>query len=319
MIRKFRIIGLVTGTEYSLNDFKKYLLTLPTGIGFEYENDFINVGSQRIRVKQNRKFNSITGTIEVSGLTRDDWEKNYNELRDFVASNKSKGFKLYYKNRVDDERYIICDLKILEKTEKSSYAILVPISLDPKSLWQQDTISNIQVSSVSLPFNVLSFMEENVNDLDNDGVIDTEETIYGYGFKEEPEIEQYDAVYVTTAIGTAEIVNNSDDETPVEITIYGACVNPLIQLFDTNDKEVQNCKIYTQLEEGEYLILNSDPENLSIIAYKKNRIENLTTSVDISLTTFITLPIGTYNLKVSEELNNLVECRIKFSKRFIGG
>lgn len=313
MVRKFRIIGLVTGVEYSLNDFKKYLLTLPTNIGFEYENDFINVGSQRIRVRQDRKYNSITGTIEVSGKTRDEWEKNYNELRDFVASNRSKGFKLYYSNRSGEERYIICDLKILDKTEKSSYAILVPISLDPKSIWQQDIVSNTQVNSVTLPFNVLAFIEEEI-----DG-----NAYYNYGFEEEPEIEQHDAVYLTSVTGTAEITNNSDDETPVEITIYGACINPLIQLFDANNKEIQSCKIYTQLKDGEYLILNSDPENLSIIAYKNDGVEsyeeNLTTSVDISLTTFITLPIGTYTLRITEELNNLVDSKIKFSKRFIGG
>ena len=96
MVRKFRLYGIDTKTEIDLNDFitttdpnkrSWYLLTLPNGLGFEFTNTYVKVGAQRIRVSQEQKYNTITGIIEVCGKTRNDWELNYNILRDFIAKN----------------------------------------------------------------------------------------------------------------------------------------------------------------------------------------------------------------------------------------
>ena len=279
MVREFRIVGQKTGKEYSLNDFNKYLLTLPTGLGFKYNNEFITVGSKRIKVSSEREFENFTGTIEVAGATKDDWEKNYNELRDFISANKSSGFRLYYKNRQQGERYIYCDINVLEKTEKSSYAILVPVEFEPKSLWLNDVTFSTEATSIEVENNTMSFMQDTYFSGDYQ---------YNYGFLLDETLQQYDYSFITNPVGEADVVNNSDEETPMEIIIYGECVNPYIQMIDVNGNVVQSARIYVSLTDNDSLTINSDPENLSIIVTRGDETEDITTDIDTSLVNFMT-------------------------------
>ena len=313
MIRQFRIIGLDTGEEISLNDFNKYLLTLPEGLGVEYKNTFITIGTQRIKVSQERDYKSFSGTIEVCGNTRDDWEKNYNSLRDFVAKNLKSGIKLYYKNRADDERYILCDIKLMTKTEKSSYCILVPVAFEPRSIWKKDVEVNTNISAMAIEKNTVAFLKD-----ENFSVND--QFRFNYGFLYDENLNQHDIRYMSSETGSAQLINNADAETPVKLTIYGACINPYIQLINSNGEEEQACRIYATLSEGDKIILNSDPADLSIIVVRANGMTDvITNNIDTSLTTFLTLPIGSYTVKIREENNNLVNGNIKYSLQFIGG
>jgi len=313
MIRKFRIHGISTGVSYSLNDINKYLLILPKGLGFEYSTNFITVGSQRIKVSQERKFNSFSGTIAVGGASRKEWEKNYNELRNFIAGNRKSGFKLYYKNSDDGERYIICDIRLLEKTEKSSYAILIPIILEPRSLWQEDVGISSIVEEEDFDNETMAFIRDEEFD-------ESDEYGYNYGFYEE---NDYSVVFSKELAGTAKLVNNSEEETPLTITIYGACKNPYIQLLDTNGNILQDARVLVELGEDDKLIISSNPENLYIKVDKDingNHLEyDAIADIDISLKNFITLPTGEYTMRFIDEDGKIIKADIVYSNRYIGG
>lgn len=315
MVRQFRIVGITTGKEYSLNDYNKYLITLPHGLGFEYKNNFIQLANQRLRVSQERVYKEIGGTIEVSGNTRDIWETNYNELRDFIASNKKDGFRLYYKNILNDERYVVCDIKILEKTEKTSYCILVPIQLEPRSLWLKDNIVNTESELQPIDNTVMAFLEDN-------DFAENDEYRYNYGFYED-ETNEYVVKFYVEETGIAILINNSDEETPLIITIYGECENPHFQLVDVNNKTIQEGKIFITLDDGEKLILNSNPEQLSITVYENIDGEiisyDITNKIDLSLKNFITLPVGQYKLVFNDSSSKVINANIQFSNRYIGG
>lgn len=313
MIRKFRMIGLDNGVEIDLTDFDKYLLTLPNGLGLAYKNSYITLGSQRIRVKQERQYENFTGTIEVCGRTRDEWEKNYDYLRDFIASNLKSGIKLYYSNRENQERYLPCDIKLLSKTEKSSYCILVGVQFEPKGLWKNDVEVATRTTTMEIGRNAIAFMRDSNFDV-------SDEFGYNYGFIYDEGTDQHCIYYMSGEVSSATLINNADSETPLSITIYGECVNPFIVLEDTNGNEIQACQVYVTLYQGDKITLNSDPANLGITLVRSTgNTSNITTSVDTSLNSFLTLPVGTYRLRITEENTRKINGNIKYSLQYIGG
>ena len=309
MIRQFRIQGIDTGVSYSLNDFNKYLLTLPQGLGFEFKNNFLKVGNQRVLVDKEYQFKEINGTIEVCGDTRLDWEKNYNELRSFIASNKTSGFKLFYKPTEENEKYIICNIRLLTKTEKTTYGILVPIALEPRTLWEQDySISSSIVGNLGEDDeNIVAFLQR-------------EDGSYNYGFLKEAQTDEYNAVYLKGIIGEIELINDGDDEIPLKIIINSACVNPFITLKDNSGKVISSSKVFVVINEGDILTLDSNPETLSILMVRSSGVvENVINQIDFSRQTFLTLPVGSYTMEITDENGNYVNTIVEISKRYLGG
>ena len=310
MVRQFRIQGIDTGVSYSLNDFNKYLLTLPQGLGFEFKNTFLNVGNQRVLVEKEYQFKEINGTIEVCGNTRNDWEKNYNELKNFIVKNKKSGFRLYYKTTEDAEKYIICNIKLLTKTEKTTYCILVPIVLEPRSLWEKDyTVVSEKVGDLeeSEDENLVAFLQR-------------EDGSYNYGFLYEEETDDYNATYVSGLFGQIELVNDGDEEIPLKVILNSACETPIITLKNIKNETEQSARIFTTLIDGDVLTLNSNPENLSIIVVRKTGVvEDVTTNIDMSMKTFLTLPVGNYTLEITDSNGNYVSGVVEISKRYLGG
>ena len=310
MVRQFRIQGIDTGVSYSLNDFNKYLLTLPQGLGFEFKNTFINVGNQRVLVDKEYQFKEINGTIEVSGNTRLDWEKNYNELRSFIAKNKKSGFRLYYKTTEEAEKYIVCSIRLLTKTEKTTYGLLIPIALEPRSLWEKDyTVVSEQVGDLEEgeSENLVAFLHR-------------EDGSYNYGFLHEQETGEYTATYVAGLFGQIELVNDGDEEIPLKIILNSPCETPILTLKNIKDEPIQTARIFVTMVNGDILTLNSDPENLSIIVVRSTgAVEDVTNNIDMSMKTFLTLPVGNFTLEITDSNGNYVSGVVEISKRYLGG
>lgn len=310
MIRKFRVKGLTNSVELDLNDFNKFLLTNPSGLGIALTNEYIKILNKRINIHQEKDYKPITATIEVTGKNRDDWEWNYNELRDFVVANKKDGFALYYSTIEGYERYVVCDIKLLAKTEKSSYAILVPVEFEIKSNWLEDRIVSVEVSSGDEKG--LGFYKETIDS----------EDYYCYGFLKDEigeEIE-YNYKFIKGLRGEAELINNSDDVTPLKIIITSPCLYPFIRLYDANGNVVQSAKINVSIQEGEQLVINSDPENLEVylITKQKEKISCID-MLDLSHDGFINLPVGSYTLQISDETENAISGAVNFSLQYLGG
>ena len=317
MIRQFKIRGLSNGITLDLNDFNKFLLTNPSGLGIALTNEYIRILNKRINVKQEKDYKPITATIEVSGETRSDWEWNYAELRDFIVANSKDGFALYYSAIENRERHIICDVKLLSKTEKTTYGILVPVEFEIRSNWLEDRQVSVEVDTDEEMG--LGFYEEEVF---SDNTNTTTETYYDYGFLYnliEGNIE-YNYKFAKGIKGEAELVNLGDSSTPLLITIISPCTNPLIQILNTNGVPVQSCRVNITLREGEKLIINSDPENLDVyILTAVNEKVHCVDRLDLSYDGFMNLPVGEYTLRVSDELDSKIGGYINFSIQYLGG
>ena len=309
MIRKIRLYGLDNGKTIDFSTFDKYIFTAPTGFGFKVNNEYMDVGYKRIRINQTKKYQSISGTIEVVGKTRDDWERNYNELRDFCAKNKKTGIKLFYSALQNVERYIICDINEVGKTEKSKAYLPINFVIDTKTNWLEDKEIDTQLIKQDLNKKSMGFYETDL----------TGDWKYSYGFLYNADLDYYSYKFEGNAVGEAVLINNGDDTTPLLITIFGECNNPTVLLLDVNGNTLQSAKINTLVDENQRLIINSDIDNLAVrLITATGTIIDKTSVVDTDRTTYIELPIGTYTLRVIDESETPVNAKVKFSWQFWG-
>ena len=309
MIRKIRLYGLDNGKTIDFSTFDKYIFTAPTGFGFKVNNEYMDVGYKRIRINQTKKYQSISGTIEVVGKTRDDWERNYNELRDFCAKNKKTGIKLFYSALQNVERYIICDINEVGKTEKSKAYLPINFVIDTKTNWLEDKEIDTQLIKQDLNKKSMGFYETDL----------TGDWKYSYGFLYNADLDYYSYKFEGNAVGEAVLINNGDDTTPLLITIFGECNNPTVSLLDVNGNTLQSAKINTLVDENQRLIINSDIDNLAVrLITATGTIIDKTSVVDTDRTTYIELPIGTYTLRVIDESETPVNAKVKFSWQFWG-
>jgi hypothetical protein len=309
MIRKIRLYGLDNGKTIDFSTFDKYIFTAPTGFGFKVNNEYMDVGYKRIRISQTKEYQSISGTIEVVGETRDDWERNYNELRDFCAKNKKTGIKLFYSALQNVERYIICDINEVGKTEKSKAYLPINFVIDTKTNWLEDKEIDTQLVKQDLNEKSMGFYETDL----------TGDWKYSYGFLYNADLDYYSYKFEGNAVGEAVLINNGDDTTPLLITIFGECNNPTVLLLDVNGNTLQSAKINTLVDENQRLIINSDIDNLAVrLITATGTIIDKTAYVDTDRTTYIELPVGTYTLRVLDEGDTPVNAKVKFSWQFLG-
>lgn len=308
MIRRYMIKGLSTGEEIDLADFDKYLLLSPNNIGFSLTNSYILLGNQRSRTNQQIDFNNLTATIQVSGSNRDEWEANYNALRTFFAKNKDNGYQLWLATRTGDlksvGKYIVCDIKEVNKTDKERYGILVGIVLQPKSLWQVNRRQEIDFS-VTEDTDILGFLEH------TDG--------YYYGWQAE---YSYEIKYFNTIDGKETIQNSGDAEAPLLIQVNGVAVNPHISLINIAGEVIQSCQINLTLSANQYIEINSDPDNLYIKLVDTNAQTErlvLNSEVNNSYSTYLTVPVGEYTLRISDDENNNISGQVTYSLQYLGG
>lgn len=118
----------------------------------------------------------------------------------------------------------------------------------------------------------------------------------------------------------AEIMNDSDAELPLEISIGGGARNPEI----TNEVTGEKISVERQIKEGDSLFISTDPETLEVSllalnpatneAEKENAYGYLTTD-----STLLTLKPGRNELIFrSLDDNKKIQIRIRFRKRYVG-
>ena len=298
--RYVRIANVDNTTSIELNDFDGYLMTSPKGFGIYRIAEYITIGTQRVMVQNKAQFNKITFNIDIFG-TRAEQEQKYAKLRDFVSQNIANGFKLYY-NPLNEERYIECDILIVDKTEKALGYLPISLEIQPKTLWLMD----VQKTSALLS------TKQNAN-----------EFILPASFL--PDENGYYAIEFGRAeVGVALLENAGIDTTPMLIRIYGHALNPRLILIKYGSSEASQISSFTDLEipDGYYLEINSNPRNTYVHLVNSATGERLDRESYVNLETnvYMNLPKGKWNLLVEEESQE-GKCYIEvfFSNQFYGG
>lgn len=227
-----------------LNDFNGFLCTRFETLGISRKHEFLAINNRQFSVDNKLDFKKYRLTIEI--LTKyAEYEREYRKLINFLDKNKKVGFRLYYRPyEGEDLRYCLCDIESSVKTEKLQPVVL---TFSQNSLWL-GVVNSKEASTVAQSGNLFEFAED--------------ENISGYysaSFSEDEKIEDYYCIafYRGTSI-KADIVNESYNEIPLIIKIYGECTDATVLLYDTNNNIVKQLKIIGKISNGYYVEINAN-------------------------------------------------------------
>jgi hypothetical protein len=218
-IREFKLIN-EKGQEYSLMDIENAgLLTSPNGLGFQYENQYEQLGHTFVKSISKISQTKVTGQINFLKY------ENYRKLVDFIASSEDLkiSYKVPYKTGTK-EFFKDVSVDILNKGEKTQNGVLSEnITFNSLSLWYEQTKTVYEVGNTD-------------NEL-------------RWDFKWDSKFAGYD-------VRRVQYINQGHVDASIELTIEGTVLNPKIDLLI--DKEVyQTVEINTTIDEYEKLLYSS--------------------------------------------------------------
>lgn len=278
-------------TDYiELNDFYGFLCTSFQNLGISRSLEFLPIKNRRFIVDNKANFNQYVLTIEILSKYSE-YEAKYKQLTTFINRNKNKGFRLYYRPYDGlDNRYCLCNIEKLSKSEKMQPLSLV---LSQCSLWfGNETIKSLSSKEDSEEDNIFAFTQEDSNGyycakfLKDDSTFD-----YCIGFSSNSFIE-------------AIIQNESYNNIPLNIKIYGPCTDPEVFLYDYEDNSnYKKFKINYSLNEGQYVYINSKiGENGVFVTKGSDNKEYFDESiVDSGSSPYFYVPNGKYIVRIIDK------------------
>lgn len=122
----------------------------------------------------------------------------------------------------------------------------------------------------------------------------------------------YDYQYADTLNGLIYITNNSSEDSPSIISIFGQIVNPTWSLI-VNNKVVQSGQVQGTIEEGNKLVICSKDNSLEIAEYTQQGefVRNRYQDSDPTRENFIYIPSGNSTLLISSDVATEVEAYIE--------
>ena len=236
-----------------------------TGLGYEEEIEYVQIGDNFIANKRKIKQNQISGDLEFYDMTYDE----YCNFIDFIL--RASALRLVYvpKKNVRTEYYRDIDLFKIDKNEEDEYNILTcPIMMNAKSLWYEQ--KNI----------VLTVGEE------------------------EGEIRwdfEWDSRFADYSTRNLLFENKGHTEAPIKLEIEGYVKNPSIFIYK-NGELTGSLELNLELQENEKLIYCTKDTELVIKKQNTDGTEtNLFDLLSPNFINFIKLNKGVNQVKLLAE------------------
>lgn len=285
-IRRFKIH--LSSATYNLTDGlnRAFFFESPSGLGLSTEYAYEQLGSAYVRVGDTIPQRTVSGTLIVRGKDRGEI---YSNFRNFVhaLSKDNYSCKLEY-ILPNGSRYMMdADVVQIEKSEieHNDNALKCSMSLVSKSKWYDDEYQYI----------------DGRNDISSGKI---------YGFN-------YDYAYTESLIGTFNVHNDSADNVPTILTVYGPCLNPRWTII-CNEKEVLHGQCNIKLSTDDELIVNSidgQTEIAHLISQTAER-KNVYQSCNFDMQNFVKLPLGECRILVTNESGDMVKSAIIIRREF---
>lgn len=233
----------------------------PKGLGFENENSYLRIGNRNILIKQK----IIQGQIEAVIHFR--YKNAYKEYQDFMKFISKAPLIIRYQPYTDDEYKCCCELKSIEKPEKTKTGLEITVKFDMTSLWFKE-------------INMSSNEEE-------------EETGKKYPY-------QYDFKYYENVKGSILIESDSENDSGCIIEIRGKAVNPSWSHY-VNNELVELGKMNMTVNKNQKLVIDTVniPFSITLKDMNNNVIQDAYQLSDFSTQRFIQLKKGMNRISVS--------------------
>lgn len=198
-----------------------------TGLGYEEDIQYEQIGNTFIQNDKKMLQNKITGELEFYDMTYDE----YCNFINFIL--KATSLRLIYVPKTTEriEYYRDIDVCKIEKTEEDEFNVLTcPITINCKSLWYKENtiIYNMQ---------------------------DQEDTII-WDFAWDSKFTSYDT-------RSLQYINEGHVEAPVLITLEGPVINPEIQLY-VEGELYQKVPLSIEIAEHEKLLYGTKEDDFYI-------------------------------------------------------
>lgn len=293
-----------TNDFIELNDFKGFLCTGFQSLGISRKFDFLTIKNRQFVVDNKPSFKKYSLTIEI--LTKySEYEQKYRELITFLDRNKKCGFRLYFKPYEGmEERYCLCSIESSSKIEKMQP---VQIVLVQESMWFGAEKKAAFSNKIAYNENLFSFSAKKKNGY------------HSASFGLDENIENYYCVSFFNNVSTeALITNNSYNEIPLKIKVYGPCNTPIISLFKKGESvPVKSATFYVNLQENTYLEINSKVFENSVKYVNHRGVEfDYSNSVSAESSPYFYVDNGEYVITISSSIEDAFEADIIYQEEY---
>ena len=246
-MRRFQLVN-DDGQVYRLiNDYSKAFLWQPSGLGFQYDKDYME--SEGFFFEMNTAMNQVpkTGTLLFHGS---DPYGEYKTFMDYISS--SNNLKLAYAPK-NNWYYVDIDIEYVEKSELQEDGTL------------QCAISMLPKTPIYLPYEL---------NIDLSGDLGTSIKQYDY---------KYDYQYSNTAVaGEIEFEIPAQMDSGLEITIDGAISSPKMVFYASGSKIGEIDLTSISVLSGEYIRYSSVPTTAGIYKYSSGTETDITEQIGLN-------------------------------------
>ena len=289
-----------------LNDLNGFLCTSFQTVGISRKLEFLEIKNRQFSVSNKPSFKKYSLTIEILSKYSE-YEAKHRQLISFLDRNKKDGFRLYYRPYDGmDTRYILCDVESSTRPEKMQPILL---NLVQCSLWLSEIKEGTPIVVEENKENLFAFKED-------DGI----ENYYSASFSLDEDIENYYCIEFYEGIAVeVSIENNSYNEVPLNIRVYGYCANPTIMLFRKGEKEpFRKTKINAFVDVGYYIEINSNIRENGVWIVNTNTMEkkDLYDAVESGSSPYFYIDSGEYIVRVEDENENACKTDIFYQEEY---
>ena len=251
-MRQFYLIN-ADGQKYNLiNDMTRAFLWQPSGLGFQYDKDYME--SEGFFFEMNSAV-SQTAKTGVLVFFKDPYTQ-YKAFMDYISS--SEGLRLAYSPKGNTWYYVDIDIEYVEKSEIEENGTL------------QCSISMLPKTPMYLPYEL---------NIDLSGDLGSGIKQYGgvnYAYK-------YDYTYSNTAVaGEIEFEIPAQMDSGLEITIYGAISSPVMEFYASGSKIGEIDLSSISVLAGDYVKYSSVPTSAGIYQSVSGVVDDITEQIGLN-------------------------------------
>lgn len=251
-MRQFYLIN-ADGQKYNLiNDMTRAFLWQPSGLGFQYDKDYME--SDGFFFEMNSAV-SQTAKTGVLVFFKDPYTQ-YKAFMDYISS--SEGLRLAYSPKGNTWYYVDIDIEYIEKSEIEENGTL------------QCSISMLPKTPMYLPYEL---------NIDLSGDLGSSIKQYGgvsYAYK-------YDYTYSNTAVaGEIEFEIPAQMDSGLEITIYGAISSPVMEFYASGEKIGEIDLSSISVLAGDYVKYSSVPTSAGIYQSVSGVVDDITEQIGLN-------------------------------------